>query len=272
MFTGVSTASLFLRESTEDAFSVLQKLGIKHAEVFLTTFSEYGESFARKLLERKGNIGVHSVHILNTQFEPQFFNAQPRTREDAFQWLETVLCGAEIIGAKHYTFHGLARVKKASRLGENDNFAAWIPGFLQIIAACEKHGITLCLENVEWSTYNRTGVFSYLAERLPTLGGVLDIKQARISGYPYEAYLTEMGTRLKTVHLSDIDENGKMCLPGKGTFDFETLVKRLRDVAFDGALLIEAYANDYDKESELKTACEYLDEILYKLGINNQNA
>ena len=101
---------------------------------------------------------------------------------------------------------------------------------------------------------------------MPTLGGVLDIKQARISGYPYELYLDEMGERIKTVHLSDIDENGKMCLPGKGSFDFETLIKRLQDYNFQGALLIEAYSQDYEKESELKTACEYLDELLYKLG------
>ena len=266
MFTGVSTASLFLRRNTEDAFPVFQKLGIKNAEVFLTTFSEYLEPFARKLEKVTGDVKLHSFHILNTQFEPQFFNAQARTREDAFQWLESVLKSAEILGAKHYTFHGLARVKSASRSGKNDNFPALIQGFEEVVSACEKHGVTLCLENVEWSTYNRPGVFERIAERVPTLGGVLDIKQARISGYPYELYLDEMGARIKTVHLSDIDENGKMCLPGKGSFDFETLIKRLQDYNFQGALLIEAYSQDYEKESELKTACEYLDELLYKLG------
>lgn len=269
MVTGVSTASLFLRKSTEDVFPLFQQLGIQHAEVFLTTFSEYGEAFARKLLQTKGNIDVHSVHILNTQFEPQLFNGQLRTREDAHQWLETVLCGAQLLGAKYYTFHGLARVKSASRSGKNDNFAAWVPHFQQIISACEKHGVTLCLENVEWSTYNRPGVFTYLAQRLPSLGGVLDIKQARISGHPYEAYLNEMGSRLKTVHLSDIDENGKMCLPGMGTFDFETLIKRLRDYGFNGALLMEAYADDYNCETELKTACDYINELIYKYGCHH---
>jgi sugar phosphate isomerase/epimerase len=55
-----------------------------------------------------------------------------------------------------------------------------------------------------------------------------------------------------------------MCLPGKGTFDFETLIKRLKDVGFDGALLIEVYTKDYDKEQELRDSCDYLEELLYK--------
>ena len=70
MITGVSTSSLFLREMNEDALSVLSGLGVRATEVFLTTFSEYTEEFARLLAELKGNLFVNSVHILNTEFEP----------------------------------------------------------------------------------------------------------------------------------------------------------------------------------------------------------
>jgi len=107
-------------------------------------------------------------------------------------------------------------------------------------------------------------VFEKLKKELPTLGGVLDIKQARISGEPYENYLTEMGERLAYVHVSDTDENGKMCLPGKGNFHFDTLIQRLKDVGFDGALLIEVYTDNYGQETELKTSVDFLQERLYK--------
>ena len=66
------------------------------------------------------------------------------------------------------------------------------------------------------------------------------------------------------MHVSDVDAQGKICLPGKGTFDFATLIKRLNDTGFDGALLVEVYTNDYQKEQELKFACEYLDELIDK--------
>lgn len=268
MKTGVSTASLFLRKYNEEALPLLRSLGVKTAEVFLATYSEYGKEYAQKLASVKGDIAINSVHILNTQFEPQLFNAHPRARADAFAWLEKVLDSANVLGAPYYTFHGTARIKRASRSGARDDFSKMISDFQAISAACRKRGVTLCLENVEWSTYNRVGVFSRLASEVPSLFGVLDVKQARISEEPYEKYLEEMGERLAYVHVSDVDERGRMCLPGKGTFDFETLIKRLQDVGFGGALLIEAYTNDYGAETELKDACDYLNELLEKLRAN----
>ena len=181
MQVGVSTASLFLRKYNEEALPLLNDLGVPCAEVFLTTFFEYEEEYARMLLLKKGNISINSVHILNTQFEPQLFGTHPRVRADAFALLEKVLHSANVLGAPYYTFHGTARVKRASRSGERDNFPAMISSFQEIISRCERHGVCLCLENVEWATYNRVGVFEKIAEHNPSLKGVLDIKQARIS-------------------------------------------------------------------------------------------
>ncbi len=264
MKTGISTASLFLRKNNEEALPLLNELGVCVAEVFLTTFSEYGKEFAQGLRAVQGNVNVNSVHILNTQFEPQLFNAHPRAKADAYYWLGKTLESANVLEAKYYTFHGTARIKRASRSGVKDNFPLLIDGFKEISDFCNSRNVTLCLENVEWSTYNRPGVFEKIAKEVPALCGVLDIKQARISEYPYEKYLSEMGGKLRYAHISDVDENGRICLPGKGVFDFETLVKRLLDVGFDGALIIEVYTNDYANISELKSACDYLNELLYK--------
>ena len=264
MQAGVSTASLFLRKNNEEALRLFNRLGIERAEVFLTTYSEYGQPFADHLASKKGNVFVNSVHILNTQFEPQLFGSHPLVKADAYAWLEKVLLSANVLGAPYYTFHGTARIKRATRSGERDDFPAIIESFRQLLAFCQSRGVTLCLENVEWATYNRPGVFSRIAAELPALRGVLDIKQARISEYPYEEYLAEMGERLAYAHVSDLDETGHICLPGKGTFDFDTLICRLKDVGFDGDLFIEVYNRDYAEENELKIACDYLNELIYK--------
>ena len=267
MKTGVSTASLFMRKYNEEALPLLNELGVKTAEVFLTSFSEYGKEFGTLLAQKKGGLVVNSVHALNTEFEPQLFSLHPRVKADAYGWLDKVLESARCLGAPYYSFHGTSRVKKASRSGKNDDFPSMIKGFEELTAHCKERGVALCLENVEWSTYNRVGVFEKIASEVPDLRGVLDIKQARISGYPYEEYLREMGDKLAHVHISDVDNNGKICLPGQGVFDFDTLVKRLKDVGFDGALLIEVYKNDYTEVAELKAACDFVDEILYKNGV-----
>ncbi len=262
MRAGISTASLFLRRDNEEALPLFQTLGVDCAEVFLTSFYQYKREYGEFLALKKGNISVNSVHDLTSQFEPQLFNRHQGVRADAYAILDEVLTVANLLGAPYYSFHGLTRAKKGAREGGNDDFPKLIKDFAELTEFCSARGVRLCLENVEWSTYNRPGVFSKLAREIPALEGVLDIKQARISGYPYQAYLEEMGERLAYVHILDVDREGKNCLPGRGCFDFKELVVRLKDVGFDGALLIEAYAGDYQDEGELKEAYEYVRSLI----------
>ncbi len=265
MKVGVSTASLFLRYDNEDSVAVLDGLGVGVAEIFLTSFSEYKPEFAQLVKSNMGALNAHSVHILNTQVEPQLFNKHTRVRDDSFGILADVMRSAQVLGAKHYTFHGTARFKKASRNPANDNLRRMGECIREIGEFCDGYGVKLCLENVEWATYNRVGVFTEMKRYYPLLQGVLDIKQARISGEGYLPYLQEMGENIATVHLSDVDENGRMCLPGQGKTDFEALLKALKDVGFDGPLLIEAYKDDYREVAELKKSCNFLEEIVYKM-------
>lgn len=263
MYSGVSTASLFLREFNENALTVLDGLGIKSTEVFLTTFSEYTEDFARLLLSRRGNLKINSVHLLNTQFEPQLFGAHPRAREDAFRILSGAMKSAHIFGAERYTFHGITRLKKNSA---PTDFAKAGRSFCDILECCAEHGVKLCLENVHWAYYNQPGIFRKTKEYCPDLAGVFDVKQARLSCYPYQMYIKDMEGCISHVHLSDVDDRGKICLPGKGIFDFEECLRRLKDAGFDGAALIEVYAGDYGDYKQLKESCDFLDEIIYKIG------
>lgn len=263
MFTGVSTASLFLREMNEDALTVLNGIGVRATEVFLTTFSEYTEEFARLLAARRGNLRVNSVHILNTEFEPQLFGQHPRAKADAFRLLEGAMRSAHIFGAERYTFHGITRLKRNAAPADPGRLA---PAFREILDTCAAQGVRLCLETVHWALYNRPGIFRPLKERCPDLLGVLDVKQARLSCWPYPMYIKDMEGSISHVHLSDVDEAGNICLPGRGTFDFEECLRRLKDAGFDGAALIEVYPKDYGDYTELRRACDYLDEIIYKIG------
>ena len=263
MYSGVSTASLFLREFNEDALTVLNGLGVRSTEVFLTTFSEYTEEFARLLLARRGALKVNSVHLLNTQFEPQLFGQHPRAKADAFRILDGAMASARIFGAERYTFHGITRLKKNSA---PPDYKKTGKSFCEISECCAAHGVRLCLENVHWAFYNEPGIFGRVREYCPDLSGVFDVKQARLSCYPYQMYIKDMEGCISHMHLSDVNERGKICLPGKGTFDFEECLRRLKDAGFDGAALIEVYANDYGDYRELKQACDYIDEIIYKIG------
>lgn len=262
MEIGVSTASLFKRKYNEDALTVLNEIDARVCEIFLCTYQEYTPEFAKLLLERKGNLKVHSIHTLNTHFEPQLFGASPRAVEDAYKIMENCLNTAKTLGATNYTLHGIARFKRNAKYNNYPDIGAKM---LKLKDFCKKFGVDLCLENVEWAYYNHVGFLNDIRPYCPNLKTCLDIKQARISTYDYKDYIEEMGSSINTVHLSDINSVGKICLPGKGNFDFEDLFKRLKGVGFDGAMLIESYYEDYKEISELKDSLDYLRNLKEKI-------
>ena len=256
MKTGISTASFYLRQEIEQAIVTIKELGAHCTEVFYNTFYEYRPEFSEKL-DAKG-IEVNSVHVNTHHIEHSLFNPSRRVRGDAYYWLDQVMRSAQILGCKNYTFHG--KVGKAENL---DEAADYLRGAVEF---CARYGVNLCLENVVWSLYHKPKIFSYLKERIPRLCGVFDIKQAQRSGYKYTEYIDDMKGAISHVHLSDMDKDGKMCLPGKGVYNFKEVLTRLKDAGFDGNIIIEVYKDDYGDIKELKTSLEYLDEIIYKIS------
>lgn len=262
MLTGISTASLFGRYFTEDATSFLSTNGVKCTEIFLESFCEYNKEFGEFIKSRKGDMTVHSVHTLTTQFESTLYSLNERAKKDSFALLENAMQAAHAFDAKYYTFHGLARVK---RTPYNIDYARTGEITQRIIDVCNKYGVTLAYENVHWAYYNYIGFFRELKKRTEGLKGTLDIKQARQSGIDACEFIEEMGEDIVTVHLSDIDANGKMCLPGKGVTDFKDLFTRLRDKGFDGAMLLEVYKSDFNDEKELFDSLAFVDDLANKI-------
>ncbi len=257
MQTGISTASLFGRCYTEEAVKMLNELNVQTTEIFLESYSEYTRKFGKKLKRLKGDIDVHSIHTLTTQFEPQLYSLNDRARAESMQLLKGTVSAGKEVGAKYYTFHGVARIKRTpmtidfDRIGRITN---------DIIGVCKEHGMCLAYENVHWAYYNYIGFFKELKKRVPELKGTLDIKQARQSGIDYKEYLNEMGKDIVTVHLSDVNEEDKMCLPGKGITNFDELFVLLKSVGFDGSLILEVYKNDFENISDLMQSYNFIKE------------
>ena len=268
MQIGISTASLFVRKTTEDALQFLEQNNVEVAEVFLESYCEYNKEFGKLLLNNKGQVNVHSIHVLTTQFEPQLYSINQRAQEDSFKILEGALDAGKEVGAKYYTFHGPARLKKTpivmnfERLGNITQ---------KIIEVCNTRNISLAYENVHWSYYNYIGYFKALKERTVGLKATLDIKQARQSGISYKDFINEMKEDIVTVHLSGVNENGKMCLPGKDCLvDYFDLFSRLKDVGFNGAMLLEVYQNDYNNYEELFNSLYFIKNIAEKVLIGKK--
>ncbi len=260
MEIGVSTASLFMRAYNEDIVQILDGLDARVIEVFLESFSEYENSYANLLKSRMGNLKVHSLHVVTMSYETELFSKNERAFDDNRKIFETTLSSGQILGADCYTMHGKARIRNSPIY---DDFEFLTDRFNLLCDIANNYGIKICLENVAWAYYNRPDYFRYI--KANNLFATLDVKQARISGYSAQDYIEDMQGKIKTVHLSDVDDMGKIRLPSFGNYDFESLFKSLKDNGFDGDMLIEVYKDDYKDYSEIKRSLEYLRELKYKI-------
>ena len=260
MRVGLSTATFFGKALTEDSFDLIRRSGADVAEVFFTTYSEYEPEFCDLLLARKGDLKIHSVHSLTSQFEPQLFNPAARTRADAEKLFRKVLTSMQRLGARCYTYHGSTVFKATQKMPNIERLGTRLHELSGIV---KEYGGELCMENVHWADYRVPGIFRAVKRYAPDLKACLDIKQAMQSGYDYREYLAEMGSDLNTVHICDYDGD-KLYPTGFGSFDFVELKKRLEDVGYDGNILIELYSKDYDDFDVVKEAVYKMKNIFEK--------
>ncbi len=260
MQLGVSTASFFLQTTTENSFDLMRELGLDVCEIFMSTYREYEEDFGFLMKEKLGNINVHSIHSLNTQFEPQLFNHAFRTRDDAEMIFRKVLRNGQIVGAKNYTFHGQIKLKKTTKF-DNDSIGQRA---VQLQAIAKEYGIEFCYENVHWSHFSSPEFLTDILKFAPTMKTCLDIKQARQSGIGWRKYLEVMKGRLNTVHICDVDNFGNTKNFGCGTFDFDEFFSALNDAGYQGPVIAELYSKDYKDFADLKNGIDFIREKMAK--------
>lgn len=257
MQVGISTATFYTKLYTEQTFPVIKKCGAEVCEVFMNTYSEYELKFGDIFVRESDGLKIYSIHALNTQFEPQLFNRVDRTRYDAEVILKKVLANAQKMGAQYYTFHATTRLKVTSKINVDD-FAYHITRIGDIAT---QYDVQICLENVHWAAFNSPNFFRELKPKVKNIGTVLDIKQARQSGFDWREYIDVMGNTIRNVHISDV-RNNQTALIGTGEFPFRELITRLRDVGYDGPLIIEQYPEDYETYDQLKDAVEFIKSLI----------
>ncbi|MFY9175799.1 MAG: sugar phosphate isomerase/epimerase [Caldicoprobacterales bacterium] len=262
MEVGISTASFYPDALIEESIPLIKELGAKKIEVFLGSFSEYQEDFCRKLKDiiDQHELTVYSVHTLSTQFEPQFFSLTERQRKDSQNLFEKVFTCARILGAEVYVFHGPPVRINAK---PNINFPRIGPLCDELADFAGEHGIKFSWENVSWCWFAYPEFASRLLEntRSENIYFTLDIKQAMQAGYSAIDFVKTMGKRLVNIHAIDFYEDGRLTLPGRGIFDFNSLSRELRAIDYKGPIFLEVYRNNYGHYRELRESLDFLEGI-----------
>lgn len=257
MMIGLSSAAFYGDLETEEAAASLREYPLDFAEIFLESYSEYNAPFGREVKKNLGPVPCRSIHAKGTQFEPDLFGSSRRQVKDAFTTMEGVLQAGKEMGAAFYVFHGPPVLFRELPPLAIAHLEERLP---RLCALSKAYGVRFLWENVSWCTVTGPKEVAALRRAFPDLGFVLDIKQAVRAGEDPFAVMRAMGPALCHVHVMDMDGDGKLCLPGEGTFDFPRLARELAAIGYSGGILLEPYASQGRDPKALSQSLTYLKE------------
>lgn len=268
MKIGISSAS-FYPTFTENAVDHIIELGFKNAEIFLNSECEFESAYVSALQNKLvlGGVDVISVHPYTSAIEAlYFFTEYSRRMDDAVEKYKHYFHMAEVLGAKYFTFHGDRNIVGTNSRNLNPQLLdRHLEVFTRLSAAAREFGITITQENVSWCLSANPYYIRCLREELgDKIGFTLDIKQAHRAQVDVEEYIEAMGDRLLNVHISDSSMHNMCLLPGEGTIDFADFIKKLTNIGYNGALIIEVYSDAFNSFRQIKSSKILLENNIFK--------
>lgn len=259
MQLGLSTAAFYGRWETEEAAKRIADLPLDCAEVFLQSNSEITVEFAQLVKRNLGGIPCTSVHPLGVSYENHMAGRPTRQMRDAFDHFKRILDAGEALGAKTFVYHG----RYSPQLTAIPWNLQWnMDALTPMCELAQQKGMVIGWENVFWCQLTTPQRVLEAKAALPQVRFTLDIKQAMRAGCDPVSYVNAMGDQLCNVHICDWRKDGSLCLPGEGVFDFEALLKALRDVGYAGPIIIEPYLALIQSDEALLRSIAFMRNII----------
>lgn len=247
MKIGASTACFYPLE-TEISFENLGKAGVKTTEIFFNATSELKESFVDILADIKNKYGINvvSLHPAMSLAESfMIFSAYERRFYEAIDQYRRYSEIAAKLGAKYIIMHG----GKPNGILTDEEYCQ---RYMTLKEACKSNGVTILQENV---VKYRAEDIEFLRAMVDILGDeaefCLDLKQSIRCGHNPYTLIDEFHKNIKHYHISDHTVASDCLLPGDGGFDFEVFFKKLKDIGYNGASIIEVYSSCYKSYEEI---------------------
>lgn len=258
MKAGVSTACLYPIEA-EKAFRQLAENGIKTAEIFVNSHCELSDPYRGEMLavQKEYGVDVISVHPFTCGIEPMMlFTAYERRVADMLDYYKHFFDYMSLFGAEYFILHGN---KPQNPFPDEKYFER----YLKLQETAEQFGICVLQENVARCTSRDLDFLVKMKEALGDKAAfVLDVKQARRSGYDPLDTVRALGENIRHVHFSDSGKSGDCLKFGFGEYDSLAFFRELKSCGYGGYLIIELYKGSHEGAADLAENCAALNAFL----------
>lgn len=181
------------------------------------------------------------------------FQARLERQKHNIQW-------AIELGCRKINFKGGKRTEEDMR--------ALIRGTQELAAYCEELPVELCLGNHHGNRIEQIQDLDRIFSEIhhPKVGILVDIGHYHSSQVDIPALIRKYAEKIKLVHTKD--QIGRQSVPfGEGEIDNPGLLKLLRDIGYDGFIVVEIEVKDKENTPRyIEAARTYLQEILDKLS------
>ena len=205
-------------------------------------------------LARKAGVTICSV-CCHSYWSYSFASADAAVRSQAADIAREAAAAAAEVGAGKL----LIPVTSAEGAAEGEAQARWVQGMKAVAPAASAAGVTFCIENVgqpfATTAEQIAGLVDAIAE--PAVMAYFDPGNAVYAGLDPVAYARTLGSRIGQVHIKDPGGD----LLGQGKVDLPGVVAALREVGFDGWLVLETPTTD-DPAAAGRANLRYLVELL----------
>lgn len=278
MQIGVQTKNVVNDSCPEEGFSILRHTGFSCADFSLNSYllntslyqSELNEFYDKSVQELEKyftphKFGAKAAGITINQMHMPYPVYVPRAKKELndYLWKEVAPKSMKVcafFGCPYIVIHGL---KLAHFLGSEDEEWKHTEQFIESIAPLAKElGITICIENL-YDSINGHLIegpccdVKKAVERIDrindryhkeVLGFCFDTGHANLVGIDFENFITELGHRLKVLHIHDNDGAADLhqipftfarTRENLSSTDWNGFIQGLRNIKFNNVLSFE---------------------------------
>ncbi|MGM0446070.1 MAG: sugar phosphate isomerase/epimerase family protein [Bacillota bacterium] len=251
MKIGVSS-SVYLHDNFENALKKISNLDLNYVEIWgepphlWVNNIDYNYLKKIKLLLNKYNLKP-SYH--GPAHDVDITSMNPGVKKESIKQHKRSLDIAKFLGVDVYVVHAGSFYPGDKNMLQKglDRLYRSID---ELLTLAQKNDIILAVEN---HPVNENGIFNN-PKRMkkiikdfnsPYLKATLDIGHANLTKYPVIDYIEELGKDIKHIHINDNDGIKDLHLVyGEGSLDSKTIIKKIKDIGFDGIGVLEIWAPD----------------------------
>ncbi len=259
MKPAVSTACFYPLETIE-SIKTLLSAGVKNVELFINTDSEIEKGSLeeiRKITEYFG-CNICAVHPFYSAFEWFYFFSDYKARvQDGVKLYRKMFETANYLNSPIVNFHG---EHKNSSLERAEGYKI----LKMLYDVAEEYGVTLCQENVSRNKICTVEEIETVRKTFnDKIAFTIDIKQARRSEQSPIEMIKAAGPCLKHLHISSANSENDCVLPTEADQEIKRIIAFLREIGYNGYVVIELYRNGFVDVDDLMSSYNMLAQRLY---------